>query len=69
MTIRSYTAHILGPNGRIANRIDLLCLNEAAAKESAKALADDDQIELLCQGGSAARLVPALSRWMDCWMD
>ncbi|WP_429024014.1 hypothetical protein [Bradyrhizobium sp. I1.14.4] len=44
--MRKYAAYILDRDGHIANRIDLLCFDEAAAKESAKALARDNQIEL-----------------------
>lgn len=46
MTMRNYAAYILGPNGRIANRIDLLCCDDEAAKERASAFAGDYQIEL-----------------------
>ncbi|KWV60888.1 hypothetical protein AS156_26040 [Bradyrhizobium macuxiense] len=46
MIMRSFAAYILDPDGRIANRIDLLCLDEAVAKERAEALADKHQIEL-----------------------
>ena len=46
MTMRSYAAYILDRDGHITNRIDLPCLDEASAKESAKALADGHQIEL-----------------------
>ncbi|MGY4572566.1 hypothetical protein QA639_37315 [Bradyrhizobium pachyrhizi] len=42
----SFAAYIVDRDGHIANRIDLLCIDEAAARESAKALANDNQIEL-----------------------
>ncbi|MCA6104391.1 MULTISPECIES: hypothetical protein [Bradyrhizobium] len=44
--MRNYTAYILGPDGHIANRLDLLCCDDEAAKERAKTYADDYQIEL-----------------------
>jgi hypothetical protein len=46
MIMRNYAAYILDRDGRIANRIDLVCLDEAAAKERAKAFAGDHRIEL-----------------------
>ncbi|MVT71416.1 hypothetical protein GPL21_41270 [Bradyrhizobium pachyrhizi] len=46
MILRTFAAYILDRDGHIANRIDLLCLDEAAARDSTEALAADDQIEL-----------------------
>ena len=44
--MRNYTAYILGPTGHVANRIDLPCHDEEAAKERANAFAGDHHIEL-----------------------
>lgn len=44
--MRKYAAYIIDHDGHIANRIDLHCIGEAAARESAQALAEHYQIEL-----------------------
>jgi len=41
-----YTAYFLGPDGRVANRIDLVCEHEREAKERARQLAQDCAVEL-----------------------
>jgi hypothetical protein len=41
-----YRAYLVGPDGRIASRIDLICEDENAAREKARQLADDWAVEL-----------------------
>jgi hypothetical protein len=41
-----YRAYVMGPDGHILDRVDLLCSDDAAAKEQAKALVDGHDIEL-----------------------
>jgi hypothetical protein len=41
-----YRAYLVGPDGRIASRIDLICEDENAAREKARQLADDCAVEL-----------------------
>jgi hypothetical protein len=41
-----YRAYILGPDGHIQHRIDLICDNEEAAIEHAKRLVDGHNVEL-----------------------
>jgi len=41
-----YKAYIIGPDGHIAHRIDLLCDSEEEARHRAKQLADGHAIEL-----------------------
>ena len=44
--MQEYSAYIIGPDGHIRNRVDLVCDNEAHAKERAKALVDGSDVEL-----------------------
>ena len=44
--MQEYRAYILGPNGHIQNRVDLVCEEEAMAKDKAKQLVDGHDIEL-----------------------
>jgi hypothetical protein len=41
-----YQAYIMGPDGHVHYRIDLVCKDEAAAKKHAKALVDGFAVEL-----------------------
>jgi hypothetical protein len=44
--MQEYSAYVIGPDGRIERRIDLLCENEEAAKERARQLVDGHAVEL-----------------------
>lgn len=44
--MEEYRAYLLGPDGRIVSRIDLLCSDEDTAKERAEQLAQDCAVEL-----------------------
>ena len=44
--MQDYRAYLLGPDGRIKNRIDLVCENDEAAKRQAKQLVDGHDVEL-----------------------
>jgi hypothetical protein len=44
--MQEYCAYIIGPDGHILNRIDLLCENEDEAKECAVRLVDSQNVEL-----------------------
>jgi hypothetical protein len=46
--MEEYRAYLLGPDGRIASRIDLICEDENAARERARQLAHDCAVELWC---------------------
>jgi hypothetical protein len=41
-----YRAYIVGPDGHIQSRVDLICKDETAAKEQAKQLVDGHDVEL-----------------------
>jgi hypothetical protein len=41
-----YRAYIIGKDGRISSRVELLCPNDAIAKERAGQLVDDHAVEL-----------------------
>ncbi|MET4091644.1 hypothetical protein [Bradyrhizobium sp. S3.5.5] len=41
-----YRAYVMGPDGHIRQRIDLLCQDDEAAKEQAEKLVDGHDIEL-----------------------
>jgi len=41
-----YRAYILRPDGHVHSRVDLDCLDEAQAREKAKALVDGFDVEL-----------------------
>jgi hypothetical protein len=45
-TIQEYRAYIIGPDGHIQQRIDLLCADDDAAKERARQLVNGHDIEL-----------------------
>ena len=44
--MQDYCVYIVGPDGHIQNRIDLICANEAEAKECAVRLVDGQKVEL-----------------------
>jgi predicted dinucleotide-binding enzyme len=44
--MQDYRAYVLGPDGHIQERIDLVCAGDDAAKELAKALVDGHGVEL-----------------------
>ena len=44
--MQEYRAYIMEPDGHIKGRVDLLCSDEEAAKERAKQLVDDHDVEL-----------------------
>ena len=44
--MEEYKAYLLGPDGRVASRVDLVCENEEAAREHAQKLAQDCVVEL-----------------------
>jgi hypothetical protein len=44
--MEEYKAYLMGPDGHIAGRVDLLCENEEAARGRAQLLAQDCVIEL-----------------------
>ncbi|WP_049823960.1 hypothetical protein [Bradyrhizobium sp. WSM2254] len=41
-----YQAYVIGKDGHIKQRLDLICADDAAAKERAKSLVENDAIEL-----------------------
>jgi hypothetical protein len=44
--MEEYSAYLVGPDGRIASRIDLICEDENSAREKARQLADGCAVEL-----------------------
>jgi hypothetical protein len=44
--MQGYRAYLIGPDGHIFQRIDLVCENDEDAKERAKQLVDGHDIEL-----------------------
>jgi hypothetical protein len=44
--MQEYRAYIIGPDGHITERIDLLCADDDAAKERARLLVNGRDIEL-----------------------
>ena len=45
-SMREYKAYFIGPDGRIAGRVDLVCADDDEARERAKDLADSQPVEL-----------------------
>ena len=41
-----YRAYLVGPDGHIENRVDLICEDDETAKEKAKQLVDGHDVEL-----------------------
>jgi hypothetical protein len=50
-----YRVYMIGPDGHFQNAIDLDCVNDAAAIESAKQLVDGYDFELWQQGRKIGR--------------
>ena len=46
MQMQEYRAYLIGPDGHIIQRADLVCADEEAAKEHAKQLVDGHDVEL-----------------------
>ncbi|WP_284265674.1 hypothetical protein [Bradyrhizobium iriomotense] len=44
--MEEYRANLLGPDGQITNRIDIICADEKTAREQAWQLAHDCAVEL-----------------------
>ena len=44
--MQEYRAYIIGPDGHIQERIDLLCADDDAAKERAQLLVNGHDVEL-----------------------
>jgi hypothetical protein len=44
--MREYRAYIIGPNGHIQERIDLICADDQSARECAKNLVYSRDVEL-----------------------
>ena len=44
--MQEYRAYLLGPDGHIQQRIDLLCADDDAAKEQARQLVNGHDVEL-----------------------
>jgi hypothetical protein len=44
--MQEYYAYVIGPDGHIIQRIDLICANDGAARERAKQLVDGHNVEL-----------------------
>ena len=44
--MNEYRAYLMGPDGHIKSRVDLICEHEEAAKEQAKQLVDGHDVEL-----------------------
>lgn len=44
--MNGYRAYIIGPDGHILTRVDLVCVDEAEAKERAKVLVKGHDVEL-----------------------
>ena len=44
--MQEYRAYIIGPDGRITSRVDLLCEDDEAAQKQANQLVDGHDVEL-----------------------
>ena len=44
--MQGYRAYLIGPDGHIVKRVELVCADDEAAKERAKTLADGHDVEL-----------------------
>ena len=44
--VNEYRAYLIGPDGHIQRRVDMLCADDNAAKERAKQLVDGHDVEL-----------------------
>lgn len=61
-TMEDYKAYLLGPDGHIAGRVDLVCEDEPTAKERAQQLALDCIVELYRGLRKIAEFHPQLER-------
>jgi hypothetical protein len=53
--MHGYYAYIIGPDGRVVGRKDLICESEDEAKERAKQLVDGHAVELWERARKVAR--------------
>ena len=44
--MNAYSAYVIGSDGHLRHRIDIVCENDDAAKEQAEALVDGNDLEL-----------------------
>lgn len=44
--MQEYRAYVLGPDGHIQDRVDIVCADDETAKEQAKRLVDGQDVEL-----------------------
>ena len=44
--MQEYRAYLIGPDGHIVKRVELVCADDEAAKEQAKSLANGHDVEL-----------------------
>jgi hypothetical protein len=44
--MQEYRAYILGPDGHVRDRVDIVCDDDETAKEKAKQLVDGQDVEL-----------------------
>ena len=63
--MNEYRAYLIGPDGRIQSRVEIVCEYEEAAKERAKQLVDGHDVELWQLGRRIARFPhkPVPRRW------
>ena len=48
--MQEYRAYLIGPDGHFVKRVELVCDDDEAAKEQAKALVDGYDVELWQEG-------------------
>ena len=53
-----YRAYLIGRDGHIVHRVDILCVDDEAAKERAQLLVDSHTVELWQVARLVARLPP-----------
>jgi hypothetical protein len=58
--MHEYSAYVVGHDGHITQRIDLLCADEADAYQRARELVNDHAVELWQLGRLIATFVPRL---------
>ena len=56
--MHAYRAYVIGPDGLIVHRVDLMVEDDEAAKESAKLLVDGRTVELWDGGRKIADFKP-----------
>jgi hypothetical protein len=52
--MQEYKAYVIGADGHVADRIDLVCVTEQVARDRAKQLADGHDVELWQEGRRVA---------------